>query len=123
MAKSLIERAFDYVSKCKGEVSFKELWEQVSQEAGLTEEEKVAKVSQFYTNLMLDGRFVTLGNNFWDLRERNPFDKVHIDMKDVYDDTESEPSDDEEEEEEEYKEPKEEDSSDEEKSFEDEEVL
>ena len=51
---------------------------------------------------MLDGRFVTLGENQWDLRSRHTFDKVHIDMRDVYSDVET--SDDDEEEDEEDKE-------------------
>ena len=36
------------------------------------------------------GRFVTLGENTWDLRSRHTFDKVHIDMNDVYSDVDSE---------------------------------
>ena len=43
--------------------------------------------------MMLDGRFVTLGENEWDLRSRHTFDKVHIDMKDVYNEDDI-PSDD-----------------------------
>ena len=39
--------------------------------------------------MMLDGRFVTLGENEWDLRSRHTFDKVHIDMKDVYSDVDT----------------------------------
>ena len=50
---------------------------------------------------MLDGRFVTLGENIWDLRSRHTFDKVHIDMKDVYSDVETEDEDSEEQEDEE----------------------
>ena len=50
--------------------------------------------------MMLDGRFVTLGDNLWDLRSRHTFDKVHIDMKDVYSDVETVDDDNEEEEEE-----------------------
>ena len=33
---------------------------------------------------MLDGRFVNLGDNNWDLRTRHKFEKYHIDMKDAY---------------------------------------
>ena len=56
----------------------------------LTDEESLAKIAQFYTNLSLDGRFVTLGNNEWDLRKNQTYDKVHIDMNDVYSDIEEE---------------------------------
>ena len=104
MSKSLIEYAYEFVSKHKESVNFKEIWEYVKKEAGLSEEQANAKVGQFFTNMMLDGRFITLGENEWDLRERHVFDKVHIDMRDVYSDVQT--SDDEieekDEEEEEY---------------------
>ena len=102
MAKSLLDYAYDYVSQSKEQVSFKDLWAYVVEKAGLDEETAARRVSSFYTNLMLDGRFVTLGENQWDLRSRHTFDKVHIDMKDVYSDVET--SDDDEEEDEEDKE-------------------
>lgn len=90
MGRSLIEIAYDYVSGKKTSSSFKDIWAYVAKEADLTPEEAADKVSKFYTNLMLDGRFVTLGENEWDLRIRHTFDKVHIDMKDVYSDVDSE---------------------------------
>ena len=104
MSKSLIEHAYEFVSKHKESVNFKEIWEYVKKEAGLTEEQANAKVGQFFTNMMLDGRFITLGENEWDLRERHVFDKVHIDMRDVYSDVQTSDDDIEEkdEEEEEY---------------------
>ena len=104
MAKSLLDYAYDYVSQSKEQVSFKDLWAYVCKEAGLDEATALKKVSSFYTNLMLDGRFVTLGENMWDLRSRHTFDKVHIDMKDVYSDVESDDDEDVEEEDEEDKE-------------------
>ena len=96
MGKSLLDYAYDYISHNKGQVSFKDLWEYVAKEAGLDEETAARKVSSFYTNLMLDGRFVTLGENMWDLRSRHTFDKVHIDMRDVYSDVETSDDDSEE---------------------------
>ena len=98
--KSLLDLAYDYVNESKGSVTFKALWKAVVKAKGLSEEEANQKVSQFYTTLLLDGRFVTLGENKWDLRSRHTFDKVHIDMKDVYNDVEAIDDDEEEEEEE-----------------------
>ena len=49
---------------------------------------------------MLDGRFVTLGENQWDLRVRHKYESVHIDMSEVYSDVETYDEDSEEEEEE-----------------------
>ena len=115
MEKSLLDYAFDCVSSHKEAVPFADIWKYVVEQAGLSPEEADKKVSRFYTNLMLDGRFVTLGENLWDLRSSHTFDKVHIDMKDVYSDVEATEDDDEEElsEEKEYnevfEEPKEDD--------------
>ena len=100
MAKSLLDHAYDYVSGQNQPSKFQDIWAYCVKEAGLTPEEAAAKVSRFYTNLMLDGRFVTLGENQWDLRIRQTFDKVHIDMKDVYSDVEVVDDDEEEEDEE-----------------------
>jgi len=89
MSKSLIEYAYELIAKSKGSVNFKEIWNYVKEQAGLSEEEASKKAGQFFTNMMLDGRFVTLGENEWDLRERHTFDKVHIDMRDVYSDVQT----------------------------------
>ena len=100
MSKSLLDLAYDYVSAQNQQSKFQDIWAYCVKEAGLSEEEAAAKVSRFYTNLMLDGRFVTLGENEWDLRIRHKFEKVHIDMSEVYSDVETFDDDSEEEEEE-----------------------
>ena len=100
MAKSLLDLAFDYVSAQSQQSKFEDIWAYCVKEAGLSKEEADNKVSRFYTNLMLDGRFVTLGENEWDLRIRHKFEKVHIDMSEVYSDVETYDEDSEEEEEE-----------------------
>ena len=116
MTKSLLDYAFDCISQSKEPVNFKDLWAYVVTESGIDE---ARKISSFYTNLMLDGRFVTLGENNWDLRSRHSFDKVHIDMKDVYAtvDEEEASGEDEDEDEKEYnkafEEPKEDESEEE----------
>ena len=100
MAKSLLDYAYDYVSGQSQQSKFEDIWAYCVEQAGLTKEEANNKVSRFYTNLMLDGRFVTLGENEWDLRVRHKFEKVHIDMSEVYADVETYDEDSEEEEEE-----------------------
>lgn len=115
MEKSLIEYAYDFVSGKKGPSSFQDLWAYVVETSGLSEEQAKDKVGKFYTSLLLDGRFVNLGDNQWDLRTNHTFDKVHIDMKDVYSDVETSDDEDIEEGEEEkeyneaFEEPKDED--------------
>ena len=72
MGKSLLDYAYDFVSSSKEMVTFKDLWAYVVEQAGLSEEEAARRVSGFYTNLLLDGRFVTLGENKWDLSPIHP---------------------------------------------------
>lgn len=100
MARSLLDHAYDYVSGQNQPSKFQDIWAYCVKEAGLTPEEAAQKVSRFYTNLMLDGRFVTLGENQWDLRVRHKYESVHIDMSEVYSDVETYDEDSEEEEEE-----------------------
>ena len=100
MAKSLLDHAFDYVSGQKEPSKFQDIWNYCVKEAGLSEEEAANRVSRFYTNLMLDGRFVTLGENQWDLRTRHKYESVHIDMSEVYSEVEAHDEDSEEDEEE-----------------------
>lgn len=87
--KSLVEIAYDIVSESKGPIAFKNLWKAVTKEKGLSEEEANLKVSQFLTNLLLDGRFVTFQGNVWDLKARYKFDTVHQDLSGYYSEEEN----------------------------------
>ena len=102
MTKSLLDYAYDFVSGQSQPSKFQDIWDYCVKEAGLSQDEANAKVSRFYTNLMLDGRFVTLGENQWDLRVRHKYESVHIDMSEVYSDVETYDEDVEDEEEAEY---------------------
>jgi len=101
--KSMLDVALEAM-KDKKAVSFSTIWSAVCKELELTDDEKKAKVGNFYTQLSLDGRFVALGGNKWSLRDRLPYDKIHVDLSEVYNDMESESDGDDEEEEEEKKE-------------------
>ncbi|MFA5421719.1 MAG: DNA-directed RNA polymerase subunit delta [Bacilli bacterium] len=88
--KSMLDLAFEVINQTKElPISFHELWETVCQKAGLNKEDTRRLISRFYTNLSMDGRFVALPDNFWDLRSNHTFDKVHIDMNDVYTEVET----------------------------------
>ncbi len=80
LEKSLVDYAYDVLSKRKGEIHFKALFEEVVNATGLSEDEADARISLFYTNLTLDGRFITLPNNHWDLRDRHTYNEAHIDL-------------------------------------------
>ena len=87
--ESKTDIAYRLMSKKKKERNFYDLWEEIKAElAKVVDPEELENIDEdisfFYTNLTLDGRFVNVGDNKWNLRERVTFDKVHIDMNDIY---------------------------------------
>lgn len=85
---SMVDIAYNLMTKKKKEVDFSKLYQEVSEIKGFTPEEAEERMSIFYTDITLDGRFITLGENRWDLRDRHKFENVHIDMNDIYADLE-----------------------------------
>ena len=94
--RSMVDVAYELMSKKKNAEILR-----LSQERELNlkeiinnpmnnQKEKDEKESLFYTNITLDGRFITIGENNWDLRSRHKFDEVHIDMNDIYTDEDEE---------------------------------
>ena len=84
LKRSMVEVGYELLSKKQGPQRFNKLWNEASEVLSLDESESNEYISDFYTSLTLDERFVLLEDNTWDLRERQSFDKVHIDMNDVY---------------------------------------
>ena len=97
--KSLLDYGFEVLSVSKEPVKFLDLFKKSVELSGLelSESEQKIRMSKFYTQLSLDGRFVTLTDNYWDLRSRHVFEKVHLDMIDAYSDEEDEVDEEEEE--------------------------
>ena len=97
--KSLLDYGFEVLSASKEPVKFLDLFKKSVELSGLelSESEQKIRMSKFYTQLSLDGRFVTLTDNYWDLRSRHVFEKVHLDMIDAYSDEEDEVDEEEEE--------------------------
>ena len=90
MYLSMVDVAYNLMTKKKKEVDFAKLYQEVSEIKGFTEQEAEVRMSVFYTDITLDGRFITLGENRWDLRTRHKFENVHIDMNDIYAELEDE---------------------------------
>ena len=99
--RSMVEVGYELLLKKQSPQKFSKLWSETSEILGLDASEVENYISDFYTNLTLDERFVLLEDNTWDLRERQSFDKVHIDMNDIYSEIEEEEKEMEEEREEE----------------------
>lgn len=91
--KSLLDYGFEVLSVKKDPIKFIDLFNEVIKAAGLedlSDAEKKVRMSKFYTQLSLDGRFITLTDNNWDLRSRHVFEQVHLDMIDAYSDEDEE---------------------------------
>lgn len=82
--KAKTDIAYDIIKERNQEVDFHFLWNEVARIINLSQNEYSEQISPFYTDLLLDARFITLGENVWDLREKHSFEKVHIDMNDIY---------------------------------------
>ena len=97
--KSLLDYGFDVLNASKEPVKFIDLFNKAVELSGLelSESEIKIRMSKFYTQLSLDGRFITLTDNYWDLRSRHVFEQVHLDMIDAYSDEEDEVDEEEEE--------------------------
>ena len=115
--QSNVDIAFDIVSANSSPITFADLWAKLCEVNNYTEQEAARKIGSFYTSLLLDGRFVNLGDNKWDLRSRYKFDKVTLDVNECYSEDEDEVEIDPEENEEE-KEEDEESSEDEKQDYE-----
>ena len=81
---SMLDIAYDYIDKAGKEVVLSELWGHIVTVCEYSEETAKAKLPRFFSNLMIDGRFITLGENLWDLKDRHTFDESHIDTGEVY---------------------------------------
>ena len=85
---SMIEAATAALTANGKEMKFQDLWAKVRQALEITQEEEADRIGHFYTDISLNGKFVVLANNTWDLRARHKYDAVHIDVKDVYSEVE-----------------------------------
>lgn len=69
---------------------FDKIAKEVCEMMGLTDEEFQARVSQFYSDLTLSGKFVTVGEDKWDLKSRQKYDVANYDTYDIDFDDEDE---------------------------------
>lgn len=78
-SKSMTDVAYEILSSKKRAAQFNKLWEDVSKVTGASKD----KIAQFYSDLTLDSRFVSLKENKWDLVERRKYEESHIDLSQI----------------------------------------
>jgi DNA-directed RNA polymerase subunit delta len=91
---SMVDLAYQIMQERTQPIDFYELWSIICEKKQFTEEEIDENESNFYTNITLDGRMITTGENRLDLRVRHKFEDVHIDMNDIYNEEEASDEDD-----------------------------
>lgn len=70
-------------------IAFANLVDEVQKFFGETDEEFETRLSQFYTDLNVDGSFISLGNNVWGLRAWYPVDSIDESIHDMDPDEET----------------------------------
>jgi DNA-directed RNA polymerase subunit delta len=71
---SLMEMAFEFLKNSKQPIAFGDLVKEIKKAAGISEQEIQSRLAQFYTDINVDGRFLSLGSNRWGLRVWYPVD-------------------------------------------------
>src|SRR4051794_3320831 len=66
--------AFEFLKNSKQPISFHELVNEIKTAAKISNEEIRTRLAQFYTDINIDGRFLSLGENRWGLRFWYPVD-------------------------------------------------
>lgn len=83
MKKSMIEVAYQVLTNIDGAMPFVDLWKDVSQEMGFSQTQFEDNIAQFYTDLSLDGRFLNMSQNTWDLRSRHTYSESVMDTDSI----------------------------------------
>ncbi|GAB3789319.1 DNA-directed RNA polymerase subunit delta [Virgibacillus kimchii] len=77
---SKIELANALLMDEKKTMDFQDIYAKVAEIKNLSEEDQQAGIAQFYTDLNVDGRFLTVGSNKWGLKRWYPVDKIDEDV-------------------------------------------
>lgn len=88
--KSMINVAYEQLKQARKTVGFAELYNLVCEDLHLTDDQKKKAIARFYTDISLDGRFIALPGNNWDLKEHKTSEEVRSTLKVAYDEDEEE---------------------------------
>nr|WP_317698517.1 DNA-directed RNA polymerase subunit delta [Xylocopilactobacillus apis] len=72
----MIEVAYEILKANQNEMSFKDLYKEIGKYLGKTKKDLDKSIVDFYTDLNVDGSFISLGNDIWGLRDWYPFESV-----------------------------------------------
>lgn len=78
---SLIELAKLMMLDEKDVIDFQDIFRRVANLKGLSEEERQARIGQFYTDINMDGSFITKGSNKWGLKRWYRMDQANVEKE------------------------------------------
>ncbi|UOR11233.1 DNA-directed RNA polymerase subunit delta [Halobacillus amylolyticus] len=73
---SMIELATMILEDKREAIDFNEVFERIASLKGFNEKQKEEYIAQFYTDLNVDGQFMTIGTNRWGLRSWYPVEQM-----------------------------------------------
>ena len=85
---SMIEVAHEILETTGEVLDFDDLLLRVQEYLGLSKKELDSKMTRFYTNLNVDGSFISLGDNRWGLRAWYPTDSIDEEILSTIDEDE-----------------------------------
>lgn len=80
-SKSLQDVAEKVMKKKRKPVDFRKLWDDVCKEVSFSESDKKSKMAKFYNSMTLDSRFIQLEKNTWDLKSRQSYSKIKVNIE------------------------------------------
>lgn len=83
MSRSMTDIAFQVMEEHRSSMPFVQLWTTVSKELGFNETQFEDNIAQFYTDLSMDGRFLSMPQNTWDLRSRHTYSETVMDTDSI----------------------------------------
>lgn len=83
MSSKTTDIAYNYLDSLKKGASFKDIYKAVSKEMGYDDQIAKKKMSQFYTDLSIDGRFIMLKDNKWNLKTHCKYTQVSAAQKEI----------------------------------------
>ncbi|WP_047980904.1 DNA-directed RNA polymerase subunit delta [Ornithinibacillus contaminans] len=77
---SMLDLAQEILLVEKKAINFKDIFDKIAELKGYSEDQKDEFLAQFYTDLNLDGRFITLGANMWGMKRWYPVEQMDEDI-------------------------------------------
>jgi DNA-directed RNA polymerase subunit delta len=73
---SMIELATTILEEEREAIDFNEIFHRIAKMKGFTEAQKEEYIAQFYTDMNIDGQFMTIGTNRWGLKKWYPVEQM-----------------------------------------------